>query len=142
MKVLEAAAWEAHQFFTSLELQYAIIGGYAVQFWGEPRFTQDIDLTVAAPLDDPQGFVKRVLEHFSPRIDEAIDFALKNRVVLVTTSNGYPLDITLGLPGYEDEVMARAVEFEIAPANRVRVCSAEDLIIHKAEAGRAHRTGN
>jgi hypothetical protein len=30
---------------------YAIIGGLAFQWWGEPRVTKDVDLTVVAPLD-------------------------------------------------------------------------------------------
>ena len=137
MSALEEAAWEAHRFFTDLDLQYAIIGGFAVQHWGEPRFTQDIDLTVAAPLDDPLSFIEKVLENFSPRIEGAADFALRNRVILASASNGYPLDITLGLPGYEDEVMNRAVEVRLLDDARVRICSAEDLIIHKAVAGRA-----
>ncbi|MGD2078280.1 MAG: nucleotidyltransferase [Chloroflexota bacterium] len=137
MNDLEAAAWEVHQFFTGLDLQYAVIGGFAVQHWGEPRFTGDIDLTVAAPLDDPEGFVRMVLERFSPRIDGALEFALQNRVILVAASNGLPLDITLGLPGYEDEMMARAIELEMADGKRIRVCSAEDLVVHKAVAGRA-----
>ena len=47
-----------------------------------------------------------------------------------------PLDISLGLPGYEDEVMRRAAPVEVAPGKQVRICSAEDLIIHKAIAGR------
>jgi len=51
-------------------------------------------------------------------------------------SNGYPLDISMGLPGYEDEVMRRAALLEIAPDKSVYICSAEDLIIHKAIAGR------
>jgi hypothetical protein len=45
----EQAAWEAHEYFTQLGVRYAFIGGTAVQFWGEPRFTADIDLTVATP---------------------------------------------------------------------------------------------
>lgn len=42
----------------------------------------------------------------------------------------------MGLPGYEDEVMRRAVEFELEPGKAIQVRSAEDLIIHKAIAGR------
>lgn len=137
MNALEAAAWEAHQFFEGQQLRYAIIGGFAVQYWGEPRFTQDIALTVAAPLEDPESFVALVLKRFVPRSEDALSFALRNSVILVSSSNGYPLDISLGLPGYEDEVMTRVVENEIAPGKAVRICSAEDLIIHKAVAGRA-----
>jgi hypothetical protein len=133
----EVAAIEIHGFFTGLDVKYAIIGGMAVQYWGESRFTQDIDLTVSAPLDDLEGFIQRVLDHFAPRIDDALDFAKRNRVVLVKAANDYPLDIALGLPGYEDEMLRRAVEYAIAPGKVVSICSAEDLIIHKIVAGRA-----
>jgi hypothetical protein len=46
------------------------------------------------------------------------------------------VDISLALPGYEDDLFARAVDYEVAPGKSVRLCSAEDLIIHKAVAGR------
>lgn len=64
MNALEGAAWEAHEFFTKLGIPYAIIGGLAVQYWGEPRFTQDIDLTVSAPLDNLDNFVLRILDRW------------------------------------------------------------------------------
>lgn len=137
MNEQEAAAWEIHQFFQSLTLSYAVIGGLAVQWWGEPRVTKDVDLTVVAPLDQPSSvLVQQVLDHFPPRIENALDFARRSRVILITASNGCPVDISLGLPGYEEEVMQRVVEFELEPGKAIRVCSAEDLIIHKAIAGR------
>jgi hypothetical protein len=43
------AAWELGQFLTRHGVSYAIIGGIAVQKWGEPRFTRDLDLSVAYP---------------------------------------------------------------------------------------------
>jgi predicted nucleotidyltransferase len=136
MNLREAAAMEAHRFFAELGVPYVFIGGTAVQFWGEPRFTADLDLTVATPLEDPAGFIQQVVGHFRPRIDDAVSFARRNRIILVRASNDYPLDIALGLPGYEDILMQRAVVMPIAPGSNVRVCSAEDLIIHKAIAGR------
>jgi len=39
------AAWEIHCFMTSHQIPYAIIGGLAVQYWGEPRLTGDVDIT-------------------------------------------------------------------------------------------------
>lgn len=137
MNQQEAAAWELHQFFRSLGLPYAVIGGMAVQWWGEPRMTRDVDVTVIAPLDQPaSAFIQQVLDRFPARIENALEFARRSRVVLVTASNGCPVDISLGLPGYEDEMMQRAVEVELEPGKAIRVCSAEDLIIHKALAGR------
>ena len=137
MNSREAAALEVHEFFQNIGAEYAIIGGMAVQFWGEPRFTQDIDLTVSAPLDGLEEFVQRILDVFTPRIEDALTFAKKNRIVLVEASNNYPLVIALGLPGYEDEVMRRTVEYELSPEKVVLLCSAEDLVVHKAVAGRA-----
>jgi hypothetical protein len=137
MNPREGAAWELHRFFKELDLRYAIIGGAAVQFWGQPRLTIDVDLTVATPLDQPSSaFIQQVLDVFPARIENALEFARRSRVILITASNGCPVDISLGLPGYEDEVMRRAVEFEIEPGKAIRVCAAEDLIIHKAIAGR------
>lgn len=137
MNPREEAAWELHQFFGELGIRYAIIGGVAVQTWGQPRLTRDVDLTAAVPLDQPMHiFIQQVLDRFPARIEDALEFARRSRVILIQTSNGCPADISMGLPGYEDEVMRRAVEVELEPGKAVRVCSAEDLIIHKAIAGR------
>lgn len=35
----EDADWEVHQISAELHVPYAIIGGPAVQYWGEARFT-------------------------------------------------------------------------------------------------------
>jgi len=137
MNAQEAAAWELDQFFRALGLPYAVIGGMAVQWWGEPRATRDVDLTVMAPLDQPSStFIRQVLGRFPGRIENAEEFARRNRIILITASNGCPVDISMGLPGYEEEVMQRATEFELEPGKAIRICSAEDLIIHKAIAGR------
>lgn len=130
------AAWELHQFLSKRGIPYAIIGGIAVQFWGEPRLTQDIDLTIAAPLDEPEQVVRALVERFGSRRSDPLEFARLARVVLIHASNGCPVDISLALPGYEDSVMQRAIDYEIESGKVVRLCSAEDLIIHKAVAGR------
>ena len=136
MSTRDDAAWEMHDFFIRLGVQYAVIGGMAVQHWGEPRFTQDVDLTIAAPLEEPDSLVRSIVAQFPSRIDDPIDFVRRNRVILVRATNGCNVDISLALPGYEDEVMRRAVAYELEPGKVIRLCSAEDLIIHKAVAGR------
>jgi len=57
-------------------------------------------------------------------------------MILITASNGVDVDISLALPGYEDEMFARTVEVELQPGKPICLCSAEDLIIHYAIAGR------
>ena len=135
MNEQERAAWELYAFLTRLGIPYAIIGGLAVRHWGEPRFTQDVGVTVMLPLDDPVSILREIAAHFSPRLPDAVDFARRHRVLLVRASNGVPLDISMGLPGYEEGVMARVVDWELEPGKIVRLCSAEDLVIYKAVAG-------
>lgn len=136
MRPVAEEAWEVHQILADLHLPYAIIGGTAVQVWGEPRYTKDLDLTVLAPLEAYSETIGQLLNRFTPRVNDALAFARQYRVLLAQTSSGYPVDISFGLPGYEEEVIGRSVEVEIAPEIRVRICSAEDLIIHKTVAGR------
>lgn len=57
-------------------------------------------------------------------------------MILVETGGGIEVDISLALPGYEEDLFARAVSIEIQRGKQISVCSPEDLIIHKAIAGR------
>jgi len=132
--VWEAAA-EVAAFLEEEGLPYVILGGLAVQHWGEPRLTRDVDVTVLAGAD-VEGFVRRVLGRFRPRIPDAHAFALRSRVVLVRATNGYPVDLSLGIPGYESAVMARAVTVTRPGCRPLRLISCEDLIVHKCVAGR------
>jgi len=136
MNEQERAAWELHCLLVQLRVPYVITGGLALQHWGEPRLTQDVDVTVMLPPDNPLPVLERITSSFSPRLPDALDFARQHRVLLVRASNGIPLDISLGLPGYEEEVMKRTTVWEPEPGKALRLCSAEDLIIHKAIAGR------
>ena len=131
------AAWEVGSFLAGHGQAYALIGGLAVQIWGDARLTTDADLSLAAPLTTSSaGLVRLITERFPSRAADPVDFALKTRMILVTASNGVEVDISLALPGYEDKLFARTVDYEIGPGKPIRLCSAEDLIIHKAVAGR------
>lgn len=136
MTANEDAALEVHQVLSELRIPYAIIGGMAVQYWGEARFTQDLDLTVVIPIEEQEDTLRVLGNQLPPRQPNAIEFALKHRVFLVQTSVGFQVDIALGLPGYEDEVISRAIDYVIEPDKTIRLCSAEDLILHKVVANR------
>lgn len=130
------ALWEIHQFLTSSKIPYAVIGGIAVQYWGEPRLTRDVDATVLVSMGQEKALANLLLEKFKARLPEALEFALKNRVLLLEASNGCPIDLSFGLPGYEEQVIARAIDYDLGESRLVQLCRAEDLIIHKAVAGR------
>lgn len=139
MTPLFQAAWEIHQFLTHRKIPYAIIGGLAVQRWGLPRLTVDVDLTVAAPLEKgSEKFVQSVLDHFQSRETDTDPFlrARRDRIVLVSASNGRGIDMSFGVPSYQDRLFERAIDFELERGKRIRLCSAEDLVVHKCVAGR------
>ncbi len=46
------------------------------------------------------------------------------------------MDISLGAMPFEERAVARATDFAIAPEVVIRTCSAEDLVVMKAFAGR------
>jgi hypothetical protein len=130
------AAWEVHQFFTKEVIPYAIIGGIALQRWGEPRFTRDVDVTILVNIGEEEEIVKSILSVFTKRIPDALEFALRNRICLVRSKEGCEIDISLGIPGYEEEVVNRAVDCDLTEDYTVKICSAEDVVIHKAVTGR------
>jgi len=134
-KPLEAA-WEVGQFLVAHHIRHALIGGLAVQQWGSARLTVDADFTIAAPLEGSADLVRLITGRFPSRVADPQALASRARMMLVTANNGVEVDVSLALPGYEDELFRRAVDFEIEPGKSIRLCSAEDLIIHKAVAGR------
>lgn len=113
-----------------------MIGGLAASAWGQPRATHDADVTIMVPFEKEKEFLEELLGRFPGRITDALDFARKSRVALVRSSSGTPIDVALGIPGYQEEMIRRAVELELDPGVVARVCTAEDLIIHKAVAAR------
>jgi hypothetical protein len=48
--------------------RFCFIGGLAVQRWGEPRETVDVDLTLLTGFDGEARFVSLLIERFEPRM--------------------------------------------------------------------------
>ena len=129
-------AWSLHVFLGRRGIPYAIIGGIAVQRWGQPRLTRDVDLTILLPSGREESILHEIVTAFPSRIDDAVAFALQHRVLPVDVPGGSEADLSLGLPGYEEEVVARAVSYDLDGGRQERMCTAEDLLVHKALAGR------
>jgi hypothetical protein len=115
---------------------FCFIGGLAIQRWGEPRITKDVDLTLLTGFGDEDRYVDELLRHFAPRIADAKDFALAKRVLLLQSPDGIGIDVALGGLPYEELVVARATAFEFLPQLSLLTCSAEDLVVLKAFADR------
>ncbi len=115
---------------------FCFIGGLAVQRWGEPRLTDDADITLLTGFGGEEKYIARLLKSFSPRRADAVEFALRYRVLLLENSEGVGLDIALGALPFETNAVKRASPFHFPTGQSLITCSAEDLIVHKAFANR------
>jgi hypothetical protein len=131
-----AAAIEVQEFCRDRGFRFCFIGGLALQRWGEPRLTQDVDLTVLSGFGREPEYADRFLSAFEPRIPDAREFALRHRVLLLRSRAGIPLDVALGAMPFEERAVERSSPFSVAEGIALLTCSAEDLIVFKAFAGR------
>lgn len=119
-----------------LSYQFCFIGGIAVQRWGEPRNTLDLDLTLLTGFGSENAFVDALLNRFKGRLEDTRDFALAHRVLLLTDAKGIDIDIALGAMPFEERSIERGSPFPLGEIGSITTCSAEDLIVHKAFAAR------
>ena len=137
MNSLFTAGLEIQNYLNSKKWPFCFIGGLAVIRWGEVRMTQDIDLCILSGFGSEKKYIESLLGSFKSRIEDAKEFAITNRVLLLTASNDVPIDLTLsGLP-FEKQMIDRATPFPYAHGCSLLTCSAEDLIVLKAFADRA-----
>lgn len=112
------------------------IGGIAVQRWGEPRVTRDVDLTLMTGFGGEDDFLNPLLAAYQGRVENAGEFARRYRVLLLKSPGGVGIDISLGALPFEEALVRRATTFSIGPGIEIRTCSAEDLIVLKLFASR------
>lgn len=118
------------------KLPYCFIGGVAYQRWGEPRQTVDVDGTVFVGFEREEPVIKDLLSQFASRIDNPIEFAIRQRIVLLESPQGIGIDISLGGLDYELRVTERASAWDVPEHGHIRTCCAEDLVTLKAFASR------
>jgi hypothetical protein len=133
---LFGAAGELQAFCDGHGWRSCFIGGIAVQRWGEPRVTRDMDLALLVGFGGEERFIDVLLEAYPARMADARDFALRHRVLLLRTADGIGIDVSLsGLP-FEEKLVSRATLYSFGPGLDIRTCSAEDLIVLKLFASR------
>ena len=130
------AATELQSVCEAEDWRFCFIGGLALQRWGEPRETVDVDLTILSGFGGEAHFVEILLSQYEARIENAAEFAMTRRVLLLRAKSGVGLDIALGGLAFEESAVTRASVFRYPGNALIRTCSAEDLIVMKAFAAR------
>lgn len=136
MNELCKLALELQDFCEKQKWSFCIIGGLAVQHWGEPRYTKDVDITLLTGFGREEVYVDAFLASYEGRVSDAGRFALQNRVLLLRSALGIGIDIALGALPFEESAVRRAKKIEVEPGASLKLCTAEDLIVMKAFASR------
>lgn len=118
-------------------LPYMLIGGQAVLLYGEPRLTQDVDVTLGIGpqrLDDLLFIINKLEWHVL--VKDAPIFVNKTLVLpCLSQPWGIRVDFIFSFSPYEMQAIQRARRVTIGQAT-VCYATVEDLIIHKMVAGR------
>ena len=117
-------------------IPYCVIGGVAVQRWGEPRQTVDVDATLLTGFGCEDSAIERLLSQFESRINNPLEFALQNRILLLKSPKGTDIDLSFGALPFEERLIERSSEWTVPRHGMIRTCSAEDLVVLKAFASR------
>ena len=136
MNGLLTAARQLQEFCDGAGWQACFIGGLAVQRWGEPRVTLDLDLTLLTGFGGEAPFIDALLAAYAPRLSDAREFALRSRVLLLRTAEGVGIDVSLAALPFEESAIRRASLFTFVPGIELCTCSAEDLVVMKLFASR------
>lgn len=119
-----------------LDWPYCIIGGVAVQRWGDPRQTSDVDGMVFAGFGREKIIAAQLLELYESRVENPIEFSVQARIVLLQNDVGTGIDLSLGGLPFERRVVERATFWTVPRHGRILTCTADDLVVLKAFAAR------
>ena len=136
MRNIFEVAQEVQEFIIRKKYKFCFIGGLAIQRWGEPRGTNDVDLTVLTGFGGEEKYIDAFLAQYSGRLPDVREVAISARVILLKTNDNIGIDISLAGMPFEEEAVSRASNFEFLPGIYLKTCSAEDLVVYKTFAGR------
>ena len=107
-----------------------VIGGVANLFWGVPRTTLDIDLTVQLEEKHCTSFVKELKPRYRFRVKNPLSFIARTNVLPLEDPKGIQIDLIFAKLPYELRAIRRSKRVKVN-GQAIQVCSPEDLIIHK-----------
>lgn len=134
---LLAALADLVKWLDATQMPSMIIGGVAASVLGQPRLTQDIDVLAIFPdANWAAAMAGAVRFGIVPRIDDALGFARRSRVLLLRhTESGIDLDISFGGLSFEHAAVANSEAHSVGGV-LLRLPRVEDLLVMKAIARR------
>lgn len=114
------------------QVQYLIVGGYAMAFHGKPRYTGDLDVWINISEENSLKMVSVINDFGFASVGFTVeDFSRPNLINQI----GYPplrIDILTSIDGVEfDEAYAEKLEMELDEGNSVYYIGLDELIKNK-----------
>src|SRR5262249_1966547 len=76
-------------------------------------------------------YIGALLSSYSPRREDAAQFARRNRILLLKAADGTGIDVSLGALPFEELAVSRASDYTFVGGGTLRTCSAADLVLLK-----------
>lgn len=130
MTRFEEALVAVARFLEGAGVPYMVVGGVANLFWGVPRTTVDVDVTVWVEDQDVASFVQKLAGAFRILPEHPTEFVKETRVLPLEGPEGFRLDLIFGTLPLEQEAIRRARTVSVRGWD-VRICAPEDLIVSK-----------
>lgn len=121
----------------SHRVKFLIVGGHAVTFHGNPRFTADLDVWIATDPDNARRTEQVVQEFGFGKLFKAADFS-KPGYAIQLGRKPYRIDILTSIEAVEFRVAYRNRRILKAGGLRLPFIGLKELLINKRATGRLH----
>ena len=118
------------------EVKYLVIGGYAVNFHGYPRYTKDIDFWFWMNEPNIEKLIKAIIEFGFGGLQLSSEDFMNPENIVQLGYEPYRIDLLVDIEGIDfKECYDRRTDAELDGVE-VQFLSLEDLIMTKKKAGR------
>jgi predicted nucleotidyltransferase len=118
-----------------LRARFAVVGGFAVAAYADPRITRDVDLAVAVDSDAEAAALVRALRDLGYDLFALIDHGPSGRLGTARMSAPGPgqviVDLLFASSGIESELIARSRRMELLPGLTTAIAAPGDLVALK-----------
>jgi predicted nucleotidyltransferase len=119
------------------QVEYLLVGGYAVGFHGYPRATKDMDIWVAISPENAERLVRVFCRFgFSPKTVSPTPFLNESKVIEIGIEP-FRIDVIMSISGVQfAECYAKKIDF-LYEGIKIKLISLEDLKTNKRATGRS-----
>jgi hypothetical protein len=118
------------------EIEYLLVGGYAVAYYGYPRYTKDMDIWINNTLNNAKKIIELLIEFGLKNTELNInDFTDKGNVIQL----GYPpsrIDILTDIDGVVFDLCYKKKNKILIDDIEINIINLDDLLINKKSSAR------